>query len=231
MASEIRNGRLQLGKSEPPHPRAIGQHWVDRFRTRHSEIQSMCTRQIDSGRYNATNADVVKMWFDAVTELRILNQYTPHRIYNMDELGFAAGTSRSFRAFVNIRERSSWKVVAGRQEWIVAIECISAAGRAVPLLVISKVKDTNAAWIPTHTPADWRFSTSSSGWTSDSHAYEWLVSIFGRLLIMDGHGSHITANVIAHCMEHAIDLLILPPHTSHILQPLDVATEPNHSAR
>jgi hypothetical protein len=40
---------------------------------------------------------------------------------------------------------------------------------------------------------------------------------------MDGHGSHITANVIAHRMEHAIDLLILPPHTSHVLQPLDVS--------
>jgi hypothetical protein len=40
---------------------------------------------------------------------------------------------------------------------------------------------------------------------------------------MDGHGSHITANVIAHCMEHAIDLLILTPHTSHVLQPLDVS--------
>jgi hypothetical protein len=40
---------------------------------------------------------------------------------------------------------------------------------------------------------------------------------------MDGHGSHITANVIAQCMEHAIDLLILPLHTSHVLQPLDVS--------
>ena len=40
---------------------------------------------------------------------------------------------------------------------------------------------------------------------------------------MDGHDSHITANVIAHCMEHAIDLLILLPHTSHVLQPLDVS--------
>ncbi|KAI6877959.1 hypothetical protein KC360_g8943 [Hortaea werneckii] len=39
---------------------------------------------------------------------------------------------------------------------------------------------------------------------------------------MDGHSSHVTANVIAFCMENAIDLLILPPHTSHILQPLDV---------
>ena len=38
-----------------------------------------------------------------------------------------------------------------------------------------------------------------------------------RLLIIDGHGSYITANVIAHCIEHAIDLLILPPYTSHML--------------
>jgi hypothetical protein len=31
----------------------------------------------------------------------------------------------------------------------------------------------------------------------------------------------MTANVIAFCMENAIDLLVLPPHCSHILQPLD----------
>ena len=39
---------------------------------------------------------------------------------------------------------------------------------------------------------------------------------------MDGHSSHITANAIALCMRDAIDLLILPPHCSHVLQPLDV---------
>jgi hypothetical protein len=44
-----------------------------------------------------------------------------------------------------------------------------------------------------------------------------------RLLIMDGHGSHITANVTSQCIEHAIDLLVLPLHTSHVLQPLDVS--------
>jgi hypothetical protein len=40
---------------------------------------------------------------------------------------------------------------------------------------------------------------------------------------MDGHGSHITADAIAYCMEHAVYLLVLPPHTSHMLQPLDVS--------
>jgi len=43
-----------------------------------------------------------------------------------------------------------------------------------------------------------------------------------RLLIVDGHGSHIKARFIAFCMNHSTDLMVLPSHTSHITQPLDV---------
>jgi hypothetical protein len=43
-----------------------------------------------------------------------------------------------------------------------------------------------------------------------------------RLLICDGHGSHVTPEFIIHCMFYSIVLLVLPPHTSHISQPLDV---------
>lgn len=121
--------------------------------------------------------------------------------------------------------------VTGCQEWITAIECISAAGKALLPLIIFKAAHSNTAWVPTHTPLNWRFTTSHSGWTSDSHGYEWLTKVFQletagqgrRLLIMDGHSSHCTANVIAFCMENKIDLAILPPHTSHLPQPLDVA--------
>ena len=42
------------------------------------------------------------------------------------------------------------------------------------------------------------------------------------LLIMDSHGSHITGKLIAACISRSIDLLIMPPHCSHMLQPLDV---------
>lgn len=99
-------------------------------------------------------------------------------MYNMDEFGFAVGESQSSRALINIRENSSWKVVAGRQEWVTALECISATGVPLPPLIIFKSKHTNTGWIPPHTPCDWRFSTSSSGWTSDSHAFEWLTTVF-----------------------------------------------------
>jgi hypothetical protein len=234
MAEEIRRNRFLLSHAIISYPRPIGKSWLDRFRIRHPEIKGVWTRKIESARHKALSPEVVKMWFEAVMELRIEHQYAPDRIYNMDESGFAVGDSQSSRALVNIREDSSWKVINGRQEWITAIECISAAGVAIPPLIIFKAKYTNSAWIPPHTPLDWRFSTSNSGWTSDSHAFEWISTVFEpatrpadptlhRLLILDGHGSHITAKFIAHCMEHAIDLLVLPPHTSHKLQPLDVS--------
>ncbi|ODQ70194.1 hypothetical protein LIPSTDRAFT_58111 [Lipomyces starkeyi NRRL Y-11557] len=100
-------------------------------------------------------------------------------------------------------------------------------------MVIFKAQNTNSAWIPQNTPPDWRFSTSTSGWRSNNHGYEWLRKVFEpesrkksknrpRLLIMDGHSSHITGDMVALCMESGIDLLILPPHCSHLLQPPDV---------
>jgi hypothetical protein len=234
MAEEIRRGRLQLSKPPPPLLRPIGEHWIDRFRVRHFDIHTVWARQIEHARHHAMNGNVLRTWFDAVTEVRIAHHYRPECIYNMDESGFAVGASQSSRALVCVHEQSSWKVIAGRQEWIAAIECINAASVTIPPLIIFKAQHTNTASIPAHTSRDWRFYTSNSGCTSGSHTYKWLTTAFEsetrfedpearHLLIMDGHGSHVTASTIVHCTEHAIDLLILPPHCSYVLQPLYVS--------
>jgi 4-hydroxybenzoate polyprenyltransferase len=44
-----------------------------------------------------------------------------------------------------------------------------------------------------------------------------------RLLIVDGHGSHETDEFMTACFLNNIHLLFLPPHSSHVLQPLDLA--------
>jgi hypothetical protein len=48
-----------------------------------------------------------------------------------------------------------------------------------------------------------------------------------RLLILDGHGSHLTGQFISFAIDHNIVFLCLPPHTSHFLQPLDVGVFTN----
>jgi len=93
-------------------------------------------------------------------------------------------------------------------------------------MVIFKAQHTNSKWIPTNTPLNWHFSTSASGWTSNSHGYEWLQKVFipksnkrarRKMLIMDGHSSYITGNIIALCIHNCIGLLILPLHYLHLL--------------
>ena len=42
------------------------------------------------------------------------------------------------------------------------------------------------------------------------------------LLIMDGHNAHATINIIQLMKQHQIVSLILPPHCTHGLQPVDV---------
>jgi hypothetical protein len=82
-------------------------------------------------------------------------------------------------------------------------------------------------------PDTWSHSCSNKGWTSDIHGLQWLRQCFEpvtrekakgayRVLVLDGHGSHVTGSFIAHCMDYKIVLLRLPLHTSHLLQPLDV---------
>ena len=236
LAFEIRRSRVPLSTPNPSSTTSIsrpGKRWIDRLYTRYPEIKGAWSRQLESSRYNGTRYSIVESYFSSLTELFISNTYAPEDIYNVDESGFAIGASQTSRVLINIRDTASWKRIPGRQQWITAIECIRASGEALPPLLIFKAKYTNTGWIPPNTPLNWRFSTSNSGWTSDSHAYEWVSTIFDpetrredgrrRLLLLDGHGSHLTSQFIAYCLNSAIDIVVLPPHSSHILQPLDVA--------
>ena len=73
------------------------------------------------------------------------------------------------------------------------------------------------------------FMTSDNGWITQDIYLEWFKFFIKSipperpvLLIEDGHGSHITLDVIEISRRNDIHLLCLPAHTSHILQPLDI---------
>jgi hypothetical protein len=44
-----------------------------------------------------------------------------------------------------------------------------------------------------------------------------------HLLVLDEHNSHVTLKVVLVAMESGLDIVSLPCHTSHALQPLDVS--------
>jgi hypothetical protein len=161
------------------------------------------------------------------------HKYNPADMWNMDESGFGIGEELAIKVLVHLDSTQKHKVVGGKQEWATTIECISAAGEALAPLIIFKGQDMNTRWLNEQSPQGWHFATSKNGWTSNNLGLAGLMNIFEpltrekaagrqRLLVADGHGSHIQGDFIAYCMENKIDLLIMPAHCSHILQPLDV---------
>jgi len=211
----------------------INNKWIQRFQARHPEVGSVYARQLEHVRKEGATYEHVKRWFDAVGAMLQEHKYNPADMWNMDESGFGIGEEQAMKVLVHLDSTQKHKVVGGKQEWATTIECISAAGEALAPLIIFKGQDMNTRWLNEQSPQGWHFATSKNGWTSNNLGLAWLMNIFEpltrekaagrqRLLIADGHGSHIQGDFIAYCMENKIDLMIMPPHCSHILQPLDV---------
>ena len=114
----------------------------------------------------------MKSYFNGLSEAIQRERYPPSAIFNIDETGFSLGSTRKSVVLLDKRYKKRGKQQAGRQEWITAIECISAAGVTLPPTLIFKGQNLNSGWIPDDSPPDWTYSTSNKGWTSDYHAYE-----------------------------------------------------------
>jgi hypothetical protein len=96
-----------------------------------------------------------------------------------------------------------------------------------------KGQNLQTAWVPREMDKDWSWACNMKGWTCNAIGEEWMRKCFEpttrnkangatRLLICDGHGSHVTASFVKFCMDSNIEVVLLPPHSSHLTQPLDV---------
>ncbi|KAH9226091.1 hypothetical protein K456DRAFT_1154499 [Colletotrichum gloeosporioides 23] len=164
----------------------------------------------------------------------------PANRYNMDETGILEGKGDNGLVLGRAATKSVRKKQPGSRAWVSIIECISAEGKALHPLVIYKGKTVQQQWFPLDLDLldGWEFTATENGWTTDATAVEWLQRVFlpqtrpsqpdqARLLILDGHGSHTTMDFMWECYTNSVHLLFLPPHTSHVLQPLDQATLPS----
>jgi hypothetical protein len=162
-------------------------------------------------------------------------------MYNMDEKGFMLGVLTCSKRVFSRRLYEEGKIKAhiqdGSWEWITLLACICADGSHIePSLIYQSASGLiQDSWLQAFNPKDhWAyFASSPSGWTNNNIGLAWLKQVFdqstkekaGRsyqLLILDGHGSHLTMDFIKYCDQNRILLAIYPPHSTHTLQPLDV---------
>jgi hypothetical protein len=220
-----------------------GKNWASRWLKANSDkVISRYSKGLDSDRKKANSAYKYKLYFEFIG--RKIEQYnlTPDQIYNMDEKGFMLGVStKEQRIFTRRKyEQGGYKqhLQDENREWITTISCICANGTVISPALIYMAKSGNLqdSWLQDFDPNQHRcfFTASESGWTNNEVGFDWLINVFDketksqagrgwRLLILDGHGSHVTMRFIEYCDKNRILLAIFPAHSTHTLQPLDVA--------
>lgn len=215
----------------PPKPPHV--NWTRAFRKRHPAIQARMVKALDWNRHEKNIYPKSVHWFEVIGPVLQDPAIRPENVYNMDETGVMLSMLGSVKVLVGRDDMRKYRGARVKRTTVTAIECISADGRYLNPLIIWPAVTHRSNWTTYPTPG-WQYACSESGYTDSYISLEWLKRIFDpetkdrangkpRVLICDGFGTHKTLEILEFCLEHNIILCRLPSHTSHKLQPCDVA--------
>jgi hypothetical protein len=155
-------------------------------------------------------------------------------VWNIDECGFRIGIGGEQDVITLETYKAAESPSETNRDFITMVEAISAGGGTIPPLAIMKAARILHSHMSEEVDLDpaMLLGVSASGYSNDELALQYLVHFEKwtakqqvgrwRILIFDGHGSHMTFEFISYCFEKLIWPYALPPHTSQDLQPLDV---------
>jgi hypothetical protein len=212
----------------------VGKNWAECFVTCSDALKTAFNRAKDRQRILQEDPEVIGAWFKPVEETKAKWGVYDKDIHNFDETGFQMGVIGSMKVVTGSERRSRPDLVQpGDCEWVTVIQSICSNSSYTPPFIIYKGHVQFSAWYKEASILrHWKLSVSENGWTNNALGLEWLkhfdrhtksgqVGAY-RLLILDGHESHLNQEFKDYCLENKILALCMPPHLSHILQPLDV---------
>ncbi|CAG7669233.1 unnamed protein product [Allacma fusca] len=219
------------GIMHPFQNRSASEDWICGFLRRHSNILSFRDGEpLSLARITRFNKIEATRFFDLLEEIVVAKGFNENTIFNVDETGFSLVPNRMPRRIARKGSRHVYVMMPAERGALCTVTCCcNANGYFVPPFFIFP---QNAGRIePDNPPQGSEYIRTSRGWSTTESFIKWLKH-FRRhatrnpgthvLLILDNHGSHISYDVVKYCRKNAIELLTLPPHSSHKMQPLDV---------
>jgi hypothetical protein len=155
----------------------------------------------------------------------------PQYIFNLDETGLQPNHRPPNIIAAPNREPQS--TTSPLSTTVTLIGCANAIGNSIPPYFVFKWKRWNPDLMRGATAGS-KGVLSDSGWSNGNIFRQYLEQHFlpfvrasstntqPLLLLYDGHSSHVSSTLIDWAKTQNIILFVLPPHTSHLLQPLDV---------
>lgn len=214
----------------------IGKNWITQFLNRHPLLASKFAVRMDRQRVYANNPVTIVDHFRKLGKIVRDEDIDADAITNVDEKGMIMGYSAKTKVITQRGKKNPFVKQHGAREMITLVEAVTASGYVFPTFMITKGKVHTYGSFGNlkEEDADTRFAKSPKGWTDEELGYYWLTEVYEpnsrklitpgqkRLLILDGHVSHVNYKFCEYCQRHNIILYCLPAHSTHLLQPLDV---------
>ena len=213
------------GRPNPFVDNYPGRDWWYGFLRRHPDISLRSPEQLQLSRTSACSQERLSVWYnDYESFLKKYSISNPDQIWNADETGCPL-CPKSGKVLSMRGSKDVYQVTGNSKEQVTTLCAVSAAGTVVPPMHIFAGKRFKVDPMK-GSVANAYFGKSDKGWIF----YKWLEEHFIKrtatirplLLLIDGHSSHIDINTSKLCKDNNILLYCLPPHSSHITQPLDV---------
>ena len=204
----------------------VGNRWARNFVKRHEELDMRFFRKYDYQRAKCEDPTIIYNWFMLVQNTIAKYGILLDGIYNFDETGFLMGMIASGTVVTGSEKAWKTKISTAWKSWMDYGDSSNQCGR--------RGWFHRSSWL-------WANITSPTGTkkaisrvigllrrpkmvgANNETGFEWLKHFdqhttnrskgVYRLLILDGHGSHHSADFEMYCEENNIITLCMPPHS------------------
>ena len=222
-----------LGK-EVPATEKLSNCWFYGFLKRWPELKVVKPQKLSISRAKSASSEVLANYYTELGNILSANNLTnkPERIYNVDETGIS--TEHLPPKIVCNVGTNPQAVTSPRSSTVTCIAAGNALGNSVPPYYIFPGVRWNDSFLEgaaTGTAG----AMSKSGWSNSEVFQNYLNNHFLRystipsgspteptLVLYDGHRSHVSLTLTDWARRNNVILFVLPPHTSHLTQHLDV---------
>ena len=213
---------------------ALSQGWMYSFLGRWEELRVVKPQKLTLSRAKSASKETISNYFielgSILKENGLLN--APERIYNIDESGFS--TEHTPPKIVCGSDIKPQAVTSARSKTVTIIGGANAIGNHVPPFYIFPGKRWCESLLEGSVPGS-DAGMSKSGFVNRNLFETYLTGHFSKhvglskgtdkpttLILYDGHKSHMSLTLANWAKDHSVILFVLPPHSSHLTQPLDV---------
>ena len=206
-----------------------GRDWLRGFMRRHNLTKRKADK-ISSSRGRLSD-ETLNLYFDELE--KELQGIPDSNIFNYDETNLTDDPSSKV-VIVHRGLSRVERIVEHSKSSTSVMFCGSADGNYLPPMIVYKCESESvySTWIGVDGPDNAEYASTKSGWFNKRTFSQWFFNVFlpvasklsgPTVLIGDNLGSHFSHDVIEATIRHDIRFITMPPSSTHMCQPLDVA--------